>query len=145
MQIERDEDTFDAIKNMAENIDLASRNYNDELIAIDYYKNLTVLTKTQLQVLEQLWHHKVRTCYKEMLASRWMVLQILLLLCLVMYIAWISGGHYVGIIAGIFSISGMIAMIEDKRVSIAKKNYLDAIKVHHHILNYLEQKAETHT
>lgn len=140
MQIERDEDTFDAIKAMAENIDLASRNYNDELIAIDYYKNLDVLTKQQLTALDEVWYRKTRTCYKEMLASRWMVLQIILLLMLVMYIAWISGGHYAGIIAGIFSISGMVAMIEDKRVSIAKQNYLDAVKVHQHLVDYMQQK-----
>ncbi len=143
MQIERDEDTFDAIKTMAENIDLASRNYNDELIAIDYYKNLDVLTKQQLKELEVLWHNKTRTCYKEMLASRWMVIQIILLLALVMYIAWLSGGHYAGVIAGIFGFFGMMVMIEDKRVSIAKQNYHDSVKVHHHLMDYFNKKFET--
>jgi len=140
MQIERDEDTFDAIKTMAQNIDLASRNYNDELIAIDYYKNLEVLTKAQLQELEMLWHQKTRTCYKEMLASKWMVVQIILLLALAMYIAWLSGGHYAGVIAGIFGVFGMVAMIEDKRVSIAKQNYHDAVQVHQYLMDYFTQK-----
>lgn len=137
MKIERDEDTFDAIKEMAENIDLSSRNYNDELIAIDYYNKLNVLSNQELTTLIQLWEAKTRTCYKEMLASRWMVIQIILLLSLVMYVAWLSGGHYAGIIAGMLGTFGMIAMLEDKRPRIAKMNYLDAIKVAAHLRKQL--------
>ena len=126
--IERDEDTFSALQAMAETIDLSSRNYNDEIIGIDYYANLAVLTPAQLKTLQHLWHQKRQTCLKERLASQWMVVQVLLLISLAMFIAWLSGG-FAGIVASIIGVVAMIAMIEDKRVSVAKRNLSDAIKV----------------
>lgn len=126
--IERDEDTFSALQAMAETIDLASRNHNDELIGIDYYANLTVLTQAQLKTLQHLWQLKRQTCRKECLASQWMVVQVFLLISLAMFIAWLSGG-FAGIVASIIGVVAMIAMIEDKRVAVAKRNLNDAIKV----------------
>lgn len=123
--IERDEDTFSALQAMAENIDLSSRNHNDEIIGIDYYANLAVLTPAQLKTLQHCWQLKRQTCLKERLASQWMVVQVLLLISLAMFIAWLSGG-FAGIVA---SIIGVVAMIEDKRVAVAKRNLSDAIKV----------------
>lgn len=126
--IERDEDTFSALKAVAEDIDLSSRNYNDEIIGIDYYANLQVLTPDQLTILQTLWQQKRQTCLKERWASQWMVVQVCLLILLAMFIAWLSGG-FAGILASIAGVVAMIAMIEDKRVSIAKRNLNDAIKV----------------
>ncbi len=126
--IERDEDTFSAMKAVAEDIDLSSRNYNDEIIGIDYYANLQVLTPDQLKILQRLWQQKRQTCLKERWASQWMVVQVCLLILLAMFIAWLSGG-FAGILASIAGVVAMIAMIEDKRVSIAKRNLNDAIKV----------------
>ncbi len=126
--IERDEDTFSALQAMAENIDLSSRNHNDEIIGIDYYANLAVLTPAQLKTLQHLWQLKRQTCLKERLASQWMVVQVFLLISLAMFIAWLSGG-FAGIVASIIGVVAMIAMIEDKRVAVAKRNLSDAIKV----------------
>ncbi|MDX1573821.1 MAG: hypothetical protein R3341_07305 [Methylophaga sp.] len=126
--IERDEDTFSALKAVAEDIDLSSRNYNDEIIGIDYYANLQVLTPDQLTILQTLWQQKRQTCLKERWASQWMVVQVCLLILLAMFIAWLSGG-FAGILASIAGVVAMIAMIEDKRVSKAKRNLNDAIKV----------------
>ncbi len=126
--IERDEDTFSALKAVAEDINLSSRNYNDEIIGIDYYANLKVLTPSQTNALLELWQQKQQTCFKERWASQWMVVQVCLLVVLAIVIAWLSGG-FAGILASIIGVVAMIAMIEDKRVAIAKRNLQDAIKV----------------
>ena len=57
-----------------------------------------------------------------------MVVQVFLLISLAMFIAWLSGG-FAGIVASIIGVVAMIAMIEDKRVAVAKRNLSDAIKV----------------
>ena len=126
--IERDEDTFSALLAVAEDIDLSSRNYNDEIIGIDYYANLQVLTAEQLALLQDRWQQKRQTCLKERWASQWMVVQVCMLIILAIFIAWLSGG-YAGIMASIIGVVAMIAMIEDKRVAIAKRNLKDAIQV----------------
>lgn len=126
--IERDEDTFSALKAVAEDINLSSRNYNDEIIGIDYYANLQVLTASQVDTLLDLWHQKQQTCLKERWASVWMVVQVCMLIVLAMFIAWLSGG-FAGILASIIGVVAMIAMIEDKRVAIGKRNLQDAMKV----------------
>ncbi|MDT8311955.1 MAG: hypothetical protein RQ732_10955 [Methylophaga sp.] len=56
-----------------------------------------------------------------------MVVQVCLLIMLAMFIAWLSGG-FAGILASIFGVVAMIAMIEDKRVAITKHNLKDAKK-----------------
>lgn len=137
--IERDEDTFAALKEMAEDIHLVSRNHNDELIGIEYYNKLQVLSRTELDELEQLWHRKCQTCHKEKLASQWMVFQVFILIGIAIYIAWLSGG-IAGIISSIIGVVAMIAMIEDKRVQIAKRNLADARQVHQHLCNYIESQ-----
>ncbi|MCX4189675.1 hypothetical protein [Methylophaga sp. OBS3] len=126
--IERDEDTYKVLMESAEDITLASRNYNDEIIGIDYYANLSVLTDEQLTTLIERWQDKRLTCIKERWASQWMVVQVCGLIMAAMFIAWLSGG-YAGIFVSIAGVIAMIAMIEDKRVSIAKRNMNDAIKV----------------
>lgn len=133
--IERDEDTFTALKAVAEDIDLSSRNHNDEIIGIDYYTNLQVLTPQELTILLDLWQQKRLTCLKERLATQWMVIQVCLLIALAMFIAWRSGG-FAGILASIIGVVAMIAMIEDKRVAIAKRNLNDAIKVCEHLQRF---------
>ena len=130
MKIERDEDTFSELKLMGEDIHLISRNYNDEIIGIDYYSNLSVLSHTELEELQALWLRKSETCYKEKLASQWMVVQIILLIIGTTYIAAFTGGKLPGIIAGVIGLLAMIAMVEDERVSIAKRNCVDAKKVY---------------
>ena len=126
--IERDEDTFKMLMTVAEDINLSSSNYNGEIIGIDYYANLAVLTPEQLTILLQRWQHKRQVCLRECWASQWMVVQLCLLITLAIFIAWLSGG-YAGIFASIIGVVAMIAMIEDKRVSIAKRNWQDASKV----------------
>lgn len=135
--IERDEDTFVALKEMAEDIHLVSRNHNDELIGIEYYNKLSVLTQAELLELEQLWQYKCHTCRKEKLASQWMVVQVFMLISLAIYIAWISGGT-AGTISSIVGVVAMIAMIEDKRVRIAKRNLTDARAVHGHLSQFMQ-------
>tara|TARA_R110002049_G_scaffold144478_3_gene306743 strand:+ start:8257 stop:8679 length:423 start_codon:yes stop_codon:yes gene_type:complete len=137
---ERNEDVFSALQEMAEDIHLVSRNYNDELIGIDYYANLSVLTSAELVKLVHLWHVKALTCHKEKLASQWMVIQIFLLISGAEYIASISGGVIVVTIASLLGIIAMIAMIEDKRVSNAKRNLNDAIKVLKHLQYHLSAR-----
>lgn len=132
--IERDEDTFAALREMAEDIHLVSRNHNDEIIGIEYYTNLSVLTDAERIELQQLWQRKCVTCHKEKLASQWMVVQIFILIGLAIYIAWISGG-IAGIISSMIGVVAMIAMIEDKRVAIAKRNLADARRVYLYLLD----------
>lgn len=126
--MEKDEDTYIALKMMAETIDLSSRNDNDEIIGLEYYVNLHVLTDEELAELTQLWEQKLATCQKEKLASQFTVVQVFGLIGLAMLIAWLSGG-IAGAIASMIGIVGMIAMIEDKRVKKAKRNLKDAEKV----------------
>jgi len=141
---ERNEDVFTALKDMAEDIHLVSRNYNDELIGIDYYANLAVLTDAELTELIHLWHIKSVTCHKEKLASQWMVIHIFLIISTVEYIASISGGVIVVTIAGLLGIIAMIAMLEDKRVAKAKRNLKDAITVHQHLQTHLSGRTISH-
>lgn len=137
---ELNEDVFAALKDMAEDINLESRNYNDELIGIDYYANLSVLTATELTELIDLWHLKTQTCLKEKLASQWMVIQIFIIISFAEYMASISGGVIVVTIAGLLGIIATIAMLEDKRASNAKRNLKDAIKVHQHLQDHLSDR-----
>lgn len=137
--IERDEDTFAALKEMAEDIHFLSRNYNDELIGIEYYNQLSILSHDELVELERLWHYKCTTCHKEKLASQWMVVQVFILICVAIYIAWISGG-IAGTISSIVGVVAMIAMIEDKRVRIARRNLADARKVHQHLRDFMQSQ-----
>lgn len=137
--IERDEDTFAALREMAEDIHLVSRNHNDELIGIEYYNNLHVLSRDELEELEQLWQRKKVTCHKEKLASQWLVLQVLMLIAFAIYIAWLAGG-IAGTISSIIGVIAMIVMIEDKRVRIAKRNLADARQVHQHLCRLIERQ-----
>ena len=126
--MEKDEDTYTALKMMAETIDLSSRNDNDEIIGLEYYVNFNVLTDDELAELIQLWEQRLTTCRKEKLASQFTVIQVFGLIGLAMLIAWLSGG-IAGAIASMIGVVGMIAMIEDKRVKKAKRNLKDAEKV----------------
>lgn len=126
--MEKDEDTYSALKIMAETIDLSSRNDNDEIIGLEFYVNFNVLTEDELSELLQLWEQKLAICQKEKLASQFTVVQVFGLIGLAMFIAWLSGG-IAGAIASMIGIVGMIAMIEDKRVKKAKRNLKDAEKV----------------
>ena len=137
---ELDEDVFVALKDIAEEINLESRNYNDELIGIDYYANLAFLTAAELTDLIDLWHVKTQTCHKEKLASQWMVIQIFIIISFAEYMASISGGVIVVTIAGLLGIIAMIAMLEDKRASNAKRNLKDAITVHQHLQDHLSDR-----
>tara|TARA_R110000772_G_scaffold263066_1_gene382602 strand:- start:648 stop:1130 length:483 start_codon:yes stop_codon:yes gene_type:complete len=143
MIIERNEDVFSALKDMAGDIHLVSRNYNDELIGIHFYANLNVLTTKELTELTHLWHVKVQTCHKEKWASQWMVVQIFLLISAAEYIASLSGGVIVVTIAGLLGIIAMIAMIEDTRVAKAKCNLKDAIIVHQRLHDHLLHRQVT--
>lgn len=122
--MENDADTFDQLMIMAEDVHLRSRNHNDEVIGIEFYNNLSVLSDDERQTLIDAWQDKHRTCVKERLASQWMVIQVMLLTGLAMWIAWMSGG-IAGALVSIAGIIGIIAMIEDKRVQIAKRNLED--------------------
>ncbi len=137
---ELNEDVFAALKDMAEDIHLVSRNYNDELIGIDYYTNLSFLSAAELAELIDLWHLKTQTCQKEKLASQWMVIQIFIIISFAEYMASISGGVIVVTIAGLLGIVAMIAMLEDKRASNAKSNLKDAILVYQHLQNHLSDR-----
>lgn len=130
--MERDEDTFYMLKEMAEDPHLSSRNYNDELIGLDYYANLSVLSNEEVSLLVSLWHEKYITCQKEKLASQWMVVQIFILVAVASYIAWLSGG-IAGTLISIVGVIAVIAMIEDKRIEQAKRNLRDAKQVYHRL------------
>lgn len=138
--IERDEDTFAALRAMAEDIHLVSRNYNDELIGIEYYNKLQLLSHDELIELLQLWQLKCRTCHKEKLASQWMVVQVLLLIAAANYLAWLSGGIS-GTLFSILGVIAAIAMIEDKRVRRSKQNLVDARQVYQHLLSHYQSRS----
>lgn len=139
--IERDEDTYSALIEMAEDIHLVSRNHNDELIGIDYYNNLSILSREELDQLLSLWHRKTITCKKEKLASQWMVVQVLLFISFAIYLAWQFGG-VIGILSSIIGVVAMIAMIEDKRVRTAKRNLADAKRVYHHLSQHQDSRGQ---
>lgn len=141
--MEKDEDTYSALKAMAETIDLSSRNDNDEIIGLEYYPNFHVLSEAELSELIVLWEHKLATCQKEKLASQFTVVQVFALIALAMLIAWLSGGM-AGTIASMIGIVGMIAMIEDTRVKRAKRNLKDAEKVCRKLRAYMT-KSEAGT
>lgn len=137
--IERDEDTYTALREMAEDIHLVSRNHNDELIGIEYYNKLEILTREELDELLHLWHRKTVTCRKEKLASQWMVMQILMLIAFAIYVAWQMGG-IAGLLSSIVGVIAMIAMIEDKRVRLAKRHLADAHQVYQRLSEHLESR-----
>lgn len=138
--IERDEDTYAALRAMAEDIHLVSRNYNDELIGIEYYNKLQLLKDEELDAVLQLWQLKCRTCHKEKLASQWMVVQVMLLIVAANYLAWLSGG-IPGTLFSILGVIAAIAMIEDKRVRRGKRNLADARRVYQHLLDHHRSRA----
>lgn len=138
--LERDEETFAALKEMAEDIHLVSRNDNDELIGIEYYNKLHLLSHEELLELEQLWQRKKITCHKEKLASQWLLVQVFALIGFAIYIAWLSGGM-TGVIASVFGVSAMIVMMEDKRVSLARRNLTDARQVHARLQQAMESQS----
>lgn len=127
--MEKDEDTFDALKAVAESITLTSRNDNDEVIGVEYYNHLELLTPAELAELITLWQKRKLLCHKERWASQLMVIQVFILISLAMFIAWLSGG-IAGALVSIVGIVGIIAMIEDKRVTIAKRNFRDAEQIY---------------
>lgn len=90
--MEKDEDTYNALKVVAESISLSSRNDNDEVIGIEYYNHLEVLTAAELVELGMLWQKRKILCHKERLASQLMIVQVFVLITLAMFIAWLSGG-----------------------------------------------------
>lgn len=126
--MEKDEDTFDALKAVAESISLSSHNDNVEVIGIEYYNHLEVLTAAKLAELDILWQKRKILRHKERLASQMMIFQVFVLITLAMFIAWLSGG-FAKALASIVGIVGIIAMIEDKRVGIAKRNLRDAEQI----------------
>jgi hypothetical protein len=125
---------------MAEDIHLVSRNYNDELIGIEYYNKLELLSNDELTELLQLWQLKSRTCHKEKLASQWMVVQVMLLIAVANYLAWLSGG-IPGTLFSILGVIAAIAMIEDSRVRRSKQNLADARRVYQHLLDHQQARA----
>jgi hypothetical protein len=137
MKRERDEDIFDAMVVMANDIHYRSRNYNQELIGIDYYRNLHTLSKAQLQQLDLLWAKKARNCYKEKLASQWFIAQLLLLIGVSVYVAMVLNHPFVSVTSFIVSATCAVLVIDDKRVRVAKANLRDARGVHEHIQRYL--------
>lgn len=138
MKKELDEDIFEAMKQMADDIHFVSRNYNDELIGIDYYKNLHTLSQQKLQQLDTLWALKCRNCLKEKLASQWFVIQLLILVAVAIYIATISTHVIVGTLAGCLAVGPLVVVLDTKRVRIAKRNLADARKVHEHLQHYID-------
>jgi hypothetical protein len=142
MKRELDEDTYQALMDMGGEIHLMSRNYNDEVIGIEYYANFSVLTQDELIKLEELWRYKVSLCQKEKMASQWMVIQGILGISLANYIAYITGG-WVGALFSITSVVAMIAMIEDQHVRLAKQNLKDAKTVYNKIALFLEKVKST--
>lgn len=141
MKIEKDEDTFAELKQMALDIHLESRNYNNEVIGIEYYRNFSVLTNQELIELEQLWHHKVVTCLKEKLASQWMIVQMCLFAAVSIYFAWLSH-PYAGVFAGVVGFISLIKIIEEDRVRIASKKLADARLVYNKLLAFMPESFE---
>jgi Flp pilus assembly protein TadB len=138
VKIEKDEDTYSELKEMALDIHLVSRNYNNEVIGIEYYKNFDVLTEKELKELENLWHQKVNTCVKEKFASNWMMVQILVISVINIYIAWLSH-PYAGVAACVVLLIFILKIADEKRIKKAKRNLADARLVHNKLLKYLEK------
>lgn len=138
MKIEKDEDTYSELKEMALDIHLVSRNYNSEIIGIDYYSNFDVLTEKELVELEKLWHKKVNTCIKEKFASNWMMVQIIVISILNILIAWLSH-PYAGVIAFVVLMIFILKIADEKRIKKAKRNLADARLVHNKLLQYVEK------
>jgi hypothetical protein len=138
VKIERDEDTYSELKEMALDIHLVSRNYNNEVIGIEYYANFDVLTEPELIELTTLWQQKLAKCTKEKFASIWLIVQVLFFACFSTYLAWLSH-HYAGIIAGVVAIISIMKITEQQRIRKAKKNLADARLVYEKLERYLEK------
>ncbi len=138
MKIEKDEDTYSELKEMALDIHLVSRNYNKEVIGIEYYSNFDVLTEKELLELESLWHKKVNTCLKEKFASNWMMVQILVISTLNIYLAWLSH-PYAGVVAAVVLLIFILKIADEKRIRKAKLNLADARLVHEKLLKYVKK------
>ncbi len=138
MKIERDEDTYSELKEMALNIHLISRNYNNEVIGVEYYANFDALTESELIDLELLWHNKVITCRKEKYASVWMAVQVILFSLFSIYIAWLSH-PYAGIAAAVIALISIMKISEEKRIRRATRNLVDAQLVHDKLLHHISQ------
>lgn len=139
MKIEKDEDTYSELKEMALDIHLVSRNYNNEVIGIEYYRNFDVLTDSELKELEYLWHQKVNTCLKEKLASNWMIIQILIISVINIYIAWLSH-PYAGIAAFVVLLIFVLKIADEKRIKKAKRNLADARLVHNKLIEHIDKR-----
>jgi Flp pilus assembly protein TadB len=140
VKIEKDEDTYSKLKEMALDIHLVSRNYNNEIIGIEYYRNFDVLTDSELKELEYLWHQKVNTCLKEKLASNWMIIQILIISVINIYIAWLSH-PYAGIAAFVVLLIFVLKIADEKRIKKAKRNLSDARLVHDKLIIHMDKRA----
>jgi len=139
VKIEKDEDTYSELKDMALDIHLVSRNYNNEVIGIEYYANFDVLTDAELKELEHLWHQKVNTCLKEKLASNWMMVQILIISVINIYIAWLSH-PYAGIVACVVLLIFILKIADEKRIQKAKRNLADARLVHDKLIEHIDKR-----
>lgn len=140
MKIEKDEDTYSELKEMALDIHLVSRNYNNEVIGIEYYANIDVLTDDELTELESLWHHKVNTCLKEKFASNWMMVQILVISVINIYIAWLSH-PYAGIAAFVVLLIFILKIADERRIKKAKRNLADARLVHDKLAAHMDKRS----
>lgn len=138
VKLERDEDTFNELKEMGLDIHYVSRNYNNEVIGIEYYKNFDVLTDEELTELKKIWQQKVSNCLKEKLASQWMIVQVIAFSLFSIYLAWVSH-PYAGIVVSVVAVITMIKLLEERRIRIAKRNLSDAKLVYTKILKYYEQ------
>jgi hypothetical protein len=116
---------FDELLSTAESDSLCSRNHNNELLGIDCYQQLSLLSHTQLSRLEEAWQRKRLRAQKEKISSQFMIVQMTLLMLIAVICAWFIGG-IVGLITSLVGIFGLFIVIDSKRVSTAKQNLLDA-------------------
>lgn len=56
--MESDADTSQALLEMADEVHLSSHDHNDEVIGIEYYNNLRVLSEHERVVLLEAWQQK---------------------------------------------------------------------------------------
>ncbi|MCX4187510.1 hypothetical protein [Methylophaga sp. OBS4] len=121
--VDRAQAIFNERLTTAEAVSLVSRNHNNELIGVEFCHELDndKLTAQQLATLKQAWQTRLSRAKKEKFSAQFMIIQLCTLMLLAVVCAWLIGG-VAGVVASLIGISGLMMIIDSKRVAQAKIN-----------------------
>jgi Flp pilus assembly protein TadB len=126
--VDRAQTIFNELLTTAEAVSLVSRNHNNELIGVAFCHELDKLTAQQLDTLNQAWQTRLKRAKKEKFSAQFMIIQLCTLMLLAVVCAWLIGS-IAGVVASLIGISGLMMILDSKRVVQAKINLKDAESV----------------